>query len=134
MKKGVLNLWNLHEYVSDEAGYRLCSRSNCGLERYNFHFNNIFSRRHPGLVAFTTGLNKETDEQVTRLKNVMDNKDIPPTYDDIDFPVIPDEYGTFETPEVFISLTGKVLKKKSTVAGTSVRSRRSRKQKEVYDV
>ena len=48
--------------------------------------------------------------------------------------VVPDAYGTFETPEVFISLTGKVLKKKSTVAATTVRSRRIRKQKEVYDV
>lgn len=54
----------------------------------------------------------ETDEQVTRLKNVMENKDIPPTYDDIDFPAIPDAYATFEAPEAFVSLTGKVLRRR----------------------
>ncbi len=103
----MLKLWNLHDFAVGTPLYKLISRTNCALERYNGRLNNKFAQRHPNLVAFVAGLHEEADDQVTRLKEVVDGKSHPPGYDDIPFPVIPDDYEGWENvgPH-YISLNG----------------------------
>lgn len=107
-KKGMIDLWNLHEYATGIAGLKLLARTNCALERYNREFNEKFSRRHPGLTTFVSCLSDAADEVVEKLNNIIAGKFFPPEYDDIPFPSIPDDYAEFEAPYVNISLTGEM--------------------------
>jgi len=114
VKDGMTKLWNLSEFISSDDRFRLISRTNCALERYNRTFNNLFSRRHPNIATFVACLDEETDGQVTRLENVAAGRDIPPVYNDIPFPRIPSDYADFEPPSVeYFGLTGKKESKKS---------------------
>ena len=102
------------EFISSDSRFRLVSRTNCALERYNRTFNNLYARRHPGITTFVAGLDQETDNQVTRLEDIAAGRDIPPTYNDIPFPTIPGDYADFQPPSVeYFSLTGKKVKGKS---------------------
>ena len=113
-KAGMIKLWNLSEFISSDSHFRLVSRTNCALERYNRTFNNLYARRHPGITTFVAGLDQETDNQVTRLEDIAAGRDIPPTYNDIPFPTIPGDYADFQPPSVeYFSLTGKKVKGKS---------------------
>ena len=100
-KKGMISLWNLSDLISSSTGlYRLISRTNCAMERYNRTFNEVFPRRHPNLSAFVAGVNEESDRQVAWLHNIASGREHPPTYDDIPFPVIPEDYADFNVPSV----------------------------------
>jgi hypothetical protein len=110
-KRGMIQLWNLHEVAQcpDSGVYRLISRTNCALERYNRAFNNNFVHAHPSLSTFVEGLYEETQRLVTKLENVIHGRVRPPTYQDIPFPKIPDDYAGWEAPSVdYVSLTDDV--------------------------
>ena len=104
-KVGMIELWNLHEHAAGIADFHLWARTNCALERYNREFNEKFSRRHPGLTTFAACLSDAADEIVEKLENVMSGKFQPPTYGDIPFPSIPQEYEHWVAPNVFFCLT-----------------------------
>lgn len=100
-KKGMISLWNLSDLISSSTGlHRLISRTNCAMERYNRTYNELFPRRHPNLCAFADGTYREAGRRVTWLRDVAAGRAHPPTYDDIPFPVIPEDYADFEVPSV----------------------------------
>ena len=122
-KKGMKDLWNLHAIYTNTSEIKLRSRTNCALESYNRVFNNDFARRHPSLTTFVSGLNDATDKVVARLDNVIARRDVPPTYDDIPFPSIPEDYDEWVVPAMSFSLNGEKWKspapaKKSTTKST----------------
>jgi hypothetical protein len=100
-KKGMISLWNLSDLISSSTGlHRLISRTNCAMERYNRTYNELFPRRHPNLCAFAAGTYLEAGRRVTWLRDVAAARAQPPTYDDIPFPAIPEDYADFEVPSV----------------------------------
>lgn len=103
-------LWNLHRYATDSGKIKLHSRTNCALESYNRKINHRFTQRHPGLITFVAGLDEETDNLVMRLRDVASGKDVPPLYDDIPFPEIPEDYAEWIAPTVYVSLKGELLR------------------------
>ena len=110
-KRGMIELWNLHEVAQcpESAAYRLISRTNCALERYNRSFNNNFVHAHPSLSTFVEGLYEESQRLVTKLEHLIHGRVRPPTYQDIPFPKIPDDYADWEAPSVdYVSLTDDV--------------------------
>ena len=143
-KKDMLKLWNLHEFAVGTPMFKLISRSNCALESYNRRLNNKFAQRHPNLNAFVAGLNEEANDQVRRLNEIVNEQSLPPTYDDIPFPVIPDEYEGWQYEGLLrVSLSGEPQSPVVPAAAAAAapaspvvatrKSSRARKPK-VYDV
>ena len=147
-KKDMLKLWNLHEFAVGTPMFKLISRSNCALESYNRRLNNKFAQRHPNLNAFVAGLNEEANDQVRRLNEIVNEQSLPPAYDDIPFPVIPDEYEGWQYEGLpYISLSGEPVSAAAAAPASPVvpaapaspvvatrKSSRARKGPKVYDV
>ena len=53
-------MWNLFGVVADD----LKNRTNCALERYNRHFNNIFPNKHPNITQFASAVYEEAERWV----------------------------------------------------------------------
>ena len=107
------------------------------MERYNRHFNGIFTSSHPPLPVFCKALAVECERLIVEKRNVEGSSDVRPYRSLINWPVIPRDYDTFDPFEAqYLSLavspakaTRSARKRLREVAHSQKKARKSAKKR-----
>ena len=92
MQADFVKAWNLSDLDED---LELIRRPSNGLERYNRRMGGLNPTSHPRLGTFVSNLKIEADNQLQRIEDIKYKQEDPPTYDEVVFPPIPEEYESY---------------------------------------
>ena len=93
-KPTVLKLWTL--FGLEEAKMVLRNRTNCALECYNRHFNDLFPNAHPTLILFANVLFDEATSWIQLIRDRMDVSSIISEYEVASPETLPRSYANYK--------------------------------------